>query len=186
MSTFDKPIIRKPATVLAAKPDKTKDQRLPEQLICPPASKVTQSDLVPITIVTSIAGLSNLPTAGAISFDSPVLQEMFLAYATKVFGVTPVALLGVPDVAYDGEWEKATWSLDHLAYDELVAELVSIERADRAMSDQAGARQKQDKRQQAIDKPRTSHFDDMQAFDARGRSLKTAIVSDDDEPDNGA
>lgn len=186
MSTFDKPIVRKPATVLALPSDSKERERLPEQLICPPAGKITPNDLVPVTIVTSVAGLTTMPVSGAIAFDNSDLQTMFLAYAETVFKVTPVSLLGVPDVVYDGDWEKATWNLTHLAYDELVAELVSIERADKAMESQAGARQKPEKRQQVIDKPRTSHFDDMQAFDARGRTLKNAIVSDDDDPDTGA
>lgn len=187
MSTFDKPIVRKPATVLTDAP--TGDDKLPEQLICPNPAKVTANDLVPVTAVTSVAGLTNLPSKGVLAFDhkSPLLG-MFIAYAKTVFMVEPVVLLGVPDAVYDSEWEQATWNQTHLAYDELVAEIVAFERADSALKDQAGARQRPEKRQQTIDKPRRTHFDGMNAFDATGKSLPmNPTVGDDDvDSDTGA
>jgi len=181
---FDKPIVRKPASLLAT--DDKKSEKLPVQLIVPHVKEVQPSDPVPVTVVTALVGVANLPIAGAISVEDEELLALIIANP-KIFGVQCVALLGYPEAEYTPEWERATWSTDKVAYAELVTEIISSERLDAAMKDQAGSRQKPEKRQQELTRDRKRHFDGAAIWSAEGEAIEPISTSEDDEAaDHGA
>lgn len=164
---FDQPIVRKPVTTqrIGKKAD---EEKLPEQLIVPPISKVEGADPITATPVESLAGLTKLPMAGAVSIAAGELLDVLIAHP-GLFGVTCVVLSGYPEAQYEPEWERACWNLERVAYAELVAELVTSERIDNAMKEQAGSRQKPERRQQTLERERTRHFDGFDAHGANGK-----------------
>lgn len=181
---FDKPIVRKPATVLSG--ETTKDERLPVQLVVPHVKDVQPNDPVPVTVVTSVAGVSKLPVTGALSFENDELLTLVVSNP-RVFGVQCVGLLGYPEAEYTPEWEKLMWSTDKVAYAELVTEIVASERLDAAMKDQAGSRQKPERRQQELTRDRKRHFAGAAVWDPTGETNEPITMSeDDDAADHGA
>lgn len=181
---FDRPIVRKPATVLADAP--SNGEKLPVQLVVPHVRDVQPNDPVPVTVVTSIAGVAKLPIAGALSFEDDELLALVVANP-RVFGIQCVGLLGYPEAEYTPEWEKLMWSTDKVAYAELVTEIVASERLDAAMKDQAGSRQKPERRQQELTRERKRHFSGAAMWDPTGKASEPiAISEDDDAADHGA
>lgn len=166
---FDQPIVRKPvSTHRLGKP--ITDEKPPEQLIVPALAKVEAADPITATPVESLAGLMKLPLSGAISIAAGELLDVLIGHP-RLFGVKCVVLSGYPEALYEPEWEQACWDLERVAYAELVAEIVTSGRIDTAMKDQAGSRQKPERRQQTLDKGRTKHFSDFEAHTATGKPV---------------
>lgn len=133
-----------------------------EQMIVPRVERVDESDIIKIKRVESLADLAALPFDGAVSIDAGQLLKVALDYP-GLTGVKLVVLAGLPGAVYSAEWDQATWGLERLSYDSLVSEVVTATRVDKMRSDQAGSRQRPEKRQQELTKPRTRHFTDFQA-----------------------
>lgn len=146
-----------------------------EQMIVPRVELVNESDIIKIKRVESLADLASLPFDGAISIDAGPLLKVALDYP-GLTGVKLVVLAGLPDAVYSAEWDQATWGLERLSYDGLVSEVVTATRVDKMRNDQAGSRQRSEKHQQELTKPRTRHFTDFQ----------TAGQEPDDESDTDA
>lgn len=160
--TFDEKPVHKTALVdprlLLARPKSD----LPEQLVCATVNKPNSDEQIVPSLVSTFKDLANLPTTGVIYFErSPEgakLRSIFLEHADSI-GVQPLVLKGYPDVEVDPTFDQATWSLDSVSYSELVAEVVAERRVNTMMSEQAGARPKPVKRENALVKDRKTHFD---------------------------
>lgn len=159
---FDEFVNRKPASPEAKVESAPK---LPEQMIVPRVDKVDESDVIRVKRVETLADLATLPFDGAVSIDEGALMKIALDNPELV-GVRLVVLSGVPGAVYSAAWDQATWGLERIAYDTVVNEIVTVERVDKMRSDQAGSRQKAEKRQQELTKERTRHFTGFQAVGA--------------------
>lgn len=155
---FDEFVKRAPAV----HDDKTSQQSLVEQMIVPRVERIDESDIIKTKRVETLSDVAALPFEGAISIDAGPLLKMMLEYPDLV-GVKLVVLGGVPGAVYSAEWDQQTWGLERLSYDALVSEVVTATRVDKMRNDQAGSRQRPEKRQQELTRERTRHFDDFQA-----------------------
>lgn len=125
-----------------ADPPEFADQDMPTLMVCPQPSLVSDADVVRIVCVESLADLLANESA-VIGVKPSRLLKALLDYPDLV-GVKPVLLTGVPNATYDALFEQLTWSLDRVAYDSLVTDVVASQRADIITEGQAGVRQAED------------------------------------------
>lgn len=124
------------------------DKDLPTLMICPQPSLVSDADVVQIACVEDLAGLLNNESA-VVGLQPTRLLKLLLDYPDMI-GVVPVLLTGVPNATYDALFETLTWSLDRVAYDSLVTDVVAHHRAESISESQAGVRQGDDGRVSSI------------------------------------
>lgn len=123
-------------------PPEVVDSDSPTLMVCPQPSLVSDADVVQIACVESLADLLNNESA-VIGIKPSRLLKALLDYP-DLLGVKPVLLTGVPNATYDALFEQLTWSLDRVAYDSLVTDVVAAQRADIITEGQAGVRQAED------------------------------------------
>lgn len=127
------------------------------QLIVPQPERVAEGEHVKVTTIDGIRGLASLPLEGAIAIPSNRILDLLVGNA-DLFEVALVKLVDYPGVEYTPEFERATWDLPTVSYNELLADLAAEKRRVAALGDQAGARQAKPKREQVLDRQRENHF----------------------------
>lgn len=163
---FDEFNKRKPATA-NANVGAADAPELQEQMIVPRVERVDESDVVKVKRVESLADLASLPFEGAVSIDAGPLLKVAMDYPALT-GIKLVVLSGMPGAVYSAEWDQATWGLERLSYDGIVSEVVTATRVDKMRNEQAGSRQRPEKRQQELTKERSRHFTEFQAVGQDG------------------
>lgn len=135
-----------------------------EQLICGPVSQINPNEQINAILIDSFGGVASLPVDGVIFFEDSDkghrLAQLFLNNA-DLLDIEPVNLKGYPGADYNAKYEQLCWNLPNIAFDELVSEIVSDDRINRMKREEAGAKQKLPKREQTLERNRTSHFDDF-------------------------
>lgn len=181
MSNFDDPSGSKVRlNVLGAgKPKPAPDAKV--QLVVPVVERVAEGEYVKITTLDSFAGVAGVPFAGAAAFTTDRLTSLALDNA-DLLGVSFVKLTDYPGAEYTPEFERLTWALPTVSYNELLADVAAEKRKNIAMEAQAGARQKPPRREQTLDRDRTRHFDGFER--AKGvKGTLTALEREDDDGD---
>lgn len=181
MSNFDDPRGSAVRTNLlgAGKPKPASDAAT--QLVVPPAERVAEGEHIKVTTIGNLGAIAGLPVPGAVAFVSERLARLALDNA-DLLAVSFVKLTDYPDAEYTPEFERMTWDLPTVSYNELLADVAAEKRRTIALDAQAGARQKGPRREQTLDRDRTRHFDGFAR--AKGAlASRTASESGDDDGD---
>lgn len=180
MSTFDDPRSVPVRTNLlgAGKPKPASDAVV--QLIAPAAERVAEGEHVKLTTLDSLKALVGLPVAGAVCIPDARLMGLALANADLI-GVSFVKLTDYPNAEYSPEFERMTWDLPTVSYNELLADVASERRRKVSVEAQAGARPKPAKREQTLDRDRKNHFSEF----TRAKGLNGGRSGDGEGDDDG-
>lgn len=180
MSNFDDPRSIPVRTNLlgAGKPKPASDAAV--QLIAPVAERVAEGEHVKLTTLDSLPAVVGLPVAGAVCIPNARLMNLALANADLI-GVAFVKLTDYPNAEYTPEFERATWDLPTVSYNELLADVASERRRKVSAEAQAGARPKPAKREQTLDRDRKHHFSEF----VQAKGLNGARSSAGEENDDG-
>lgn len=117
----------------------------PIQLLCPIPTMVTTADPLKVSVITTLAELVGAVSTDVLAIDDPRLLSMLLEYA-DVFNVQPIVVLGVPSAVYTADFEQATWELDRVSYDTLIADLKASEMVSQIKEREAGVRPPQSRK----------------------------------------
>lgn len=106
--------------------------------VCPVMARVSENDVIPASVADGVSSLLEAKNA-VISFTNPRLLECFVKYP-DLFDLEPIVLLGYPEAVYDAVFDKLTWELDRITYDELLSDVTSAKRAAEITSNDGGSR----------------------------------------------
>lgn len=148
------------------------------QLVVPKVERVAEGEHVKVTTVNDIRAVAALPVAGAVVVQDERLLRLALDN-DDLIGVRFVKLTDYPGADYTPEFERLTWDLPTVSYNELLADVAAEKRRTIAVGAQAGARQKAPRRDQTLDRDRTKHFGDF----TRAQGLTGESAEEDDHGD---
>lgn len=106
--------------------------------VCPAIQRTSPNDVIPASVADGVSSLLDAKNA-VISFTNPRLLECFVKYP-DLFDLEPIVILGYPDAVYDAVFEKLTWELDRITYDELLSDVTSAKRAADITASDGGSR----------------------------------------------
>lgn len=106
-----------------------------EQVLIIPAVSERSEHVLEYVVAESLADVINRAPGKAISFANLRALECVIEYK-DLFGITLVYLSGFPGARYDAVFDKVTWSLDRVSYDQLVADITAAKRLDTIKSSQ--------------------------------------------------
>lgn len=143
----------------------------PEQVLIIPAVAERSEHVIEYIVAESIADVTNRAAGKAISFSNLRVLECVIEYK-DLFGMELVYLSGFPGARYDAVYDKVTWSLDRVSYDQLVADITAAKRLDTIKT---GQERKGPHRSEAG--PKT-----FSAFDMHQKSGPVEEIDDDNPP----
>lgn len=188
--SFDVPVrhetLNAAATRDAAKRVK-KNVALREFLICPVPNPVAEGPL-PLIVATTLKSLLDAGP-GVVAVEEGDLLKCLVQYGETLMNVRPMVVTHVPNATYTPAFDQLTWDFERVSYSDLAADLQAAQTTDALVAAQAGARQKPERKQQTIDKPRLKHvesyaMDDLRSGDVRARARSSEETGD--ELDHGA
>jgi len=102
-----------------------KDQKPTKAVYVAPKTRELPDDgILDYKVVSTVYDIGTLETGDVVQFDgeTPDLMKCVLEN-TKLFGITPYYLAGLPGADYTPEFDAATWSLSRISYSSALEEL---------------------------------------------------------------